>query len=153
MGSCLSKRRLANLDPDKVPNFSFESPRYLIRICDVYDGDTCTGIMKFRGVYGKFKIRMMGYDCPELKPPLTDPNRIKESEAAKQAKQVLSILILNKVVIGQCYGTDKYGRLLMRIYDRKKDINKIMIDCGYGYPYDGGKKTKFHPETWNPKPL
>ena len=153
MGTCISKRRLAKLDPEMVPDFSFESPRYLIRICDVYDGDTCTGIMKFRGTYGKFKIRMMGYDCPEMKPPLSNPDRLQEIEAAKQAKQVLISLIYNKVVDGRCSGSDKYGRLLMRIYYKGRDINKLMIDCGYGYPYEGWRKQKFQPETWNPKPL
>lgn len=151
MGSCISKRRLANIDVDKVENFNFMGSGYHIKVCSVYDGDTITGIMKFRGVYGKFKIRMEGYDSPEMKPPLSDPDRQDEIEAAKQAKEVLQSLILNKVVEGECYGTDKYGRLLMTIFYKKRNINQLMIECGYGYPYGGKTKTKFDKNNWKPK--
>jgi endonuclease YncB( thermonuclease family) len=151
MGSCISKRRLARLDPDKIENFNFMGSGYQIKVCSVYDGDTITGIMKFRGKYGKFKIRMEGYDSPEMKPPLSDPERVYEIEAAKQAKEVLQTLILNKIVEGECYGTDKYGRLLMTIFYKEKNINKLMIDCGYGYAYEGKSKTKFDKSNWNPK--
>jgi endonuclease YncB( thermonuclease family) len=153
MGNYISKRKLARLDPERVENFSFMGSGYHIRVCSVYDGDTITGIMKFRGKYGKFKIRMEGYDSPEMKPPLSDPNRLYEIEAARQAKEVLQTLILNKVVEGECYGTDKYGRLLMTIYEGGRNINQMMIQCGYGFPYEGGSKSKFSRERWNPEKI
>jgi len=153
MGSWFSKRKLSKLDVGDVPPFTFRSPKkYHCRVCEVYDGDTITLIMKFRGKYEKFKVRMAGYDSPEMKPPLSDPNRQKEIAAAIQARDVLKTMILDKVVDGECHGTDKYGRLIMTIFYKGRNINQTMIDCGYGLPYDGGKKRGFSSGDWNPTP-
>ena len=139
---CLVSRKLAKMDTGKVPYFTFARGMCRLRVCDVYDGDTITGIMRFRGRYEKFKIRMAGYDSPEMKPPLKNTDRLVEKAAAVEARDALRNLIFDKVVWGVCHGSDKYGRLLMTVFYKGKNINQAMLDGGYGQPYDGGKKLK-----------
>ena len=83
---------------------------------------------------------MNGYDSPEMKPPLADPNRDEIKEQAKKAKQALIDKINDRPVLMKITNFDKYGRLLADLYIDDEHINKWMIDNGYGYPYDGGKK-------------
>lgn len=140
MGKCFSKYRLMKLDAKNVENFTLANKRHLIRICDVYDGDTVTGIIRFKGEFYKFKIRMEGYDSPELKTSPLNPNGPVVLETAIAAREFLKSIIYNKVVEGSCSGYDKYGRLLMTIYYKGMNVNKHMIDKGHGYPYKGGSK-------------
>ena len=58
-----------------------------------------------------------------------------------------------KIIKLKCYEFDKYGRLLADLYYTEngengenlteKCINKQLIEEGYAYEYDGGKKKKF----------
>ena len=45
----------------------------------------------------------------------------------------------------ECFDFDKYGRLLVNVWNMvdEKSINDIMIEEGYAKSYDGGKKTKW----------
>ena len=42
----------------------------------------------------------------------------------------------------ECFDFDKYGRLLVIVWNMvdEKSINQIMLDEGYAKVYDGGKK-------------
>jgi endonuclease YncB( thermonuclease family) len=156
MGNYLAKRKLRRLDSSAVPNFGLGNQTRWARVIDVYDGDTVTLITFFRGKPFKFKVRMLGYDCPEIKPPLDNADRQLEIEAANQARQTLITLLYDGIVRLECPGPkqeDKYGRLLGVLYDSKgRNINQLMIDYGWGLPYRGGKKTPFTKSSWNPKP-
>ena len=112
------------------------------RVVDVYDGDTITIVMKHNKKLCKFKVRMYGYDAPEMKPSLSNPNREREKEAAINAKNQLSSLILNKIVILECLQFDKYGRLLGNIYTMENlNVNEFMITNVLGcYIYNGETK-------------
>jgi endonuclease YncB( thermonuclease family) len=157
MGACFSQtneiNNEINLDKlnDSVELFSLEKLEIKAKIVKVYDGDTCYAVFILDNKPVKFKIRMNGYDSPEIKPLLSHPNRDKEIEAAKIAKSKLEELVLNKIVILECGKWDKYGRLLGTLYTlntlntlnkNKKDINvnDYMIKNNYGYSYDGGTK-------------
>lgn len=117
------------------------------KVVDVYDGDTITIVLLNKGEYEKHKLRLLGYDSPEIKPLLKTPNRDAIIKAAKESKEFLRKLTINKHCIFESHGTDKYGRLLGNLYLTKKgkkdkQINQIMIDNKYGYAYDGGTKRK-----------
>jgi len=114
------------------------------KVVDVYDGDTITIILFNKCGFEKHKLRMYGYDSPEIKPKLNIPNREDEIAKAKEAKKYLSDIVLNNIVEFESMGFDKYGRLLGKIYKidfcSKVELNQLMIDNGHGYPYYGGKK-------------
>lgn len=38
------------------------------------------------------------------------------------------------------YNTDKYGRVLVDVFVGDKNLSEILIEKGFGYKYDGGKK-------------
>tara|TARA_B110000046_G_C12760347_1_gene300608 strand:+ start:256 stop:597 length:342 start_codon:yes stop_codon:yes gene_type:complete len=109
-------------------------------VVDVYDGDTVTIVLYNKFGYEKHKLRMFGYDSPEMKPRLNIANRDIEIKKAKKAKLYLSNIVLNKIVTFESMGYDKYGRLLGKLFYNGTELNKLMIQKGHGYQYYGGTK-------------
>ena len=144
MGVCKSKSYdLETLD-DTIELFSLNEKIYDAKIVRVYDGDTCFAVFILDDKPVKFKIRMMGYDSPEMKPLLSKIDRDKEIKDAIKAKDELVKLVLNKCVRLECGKWDKYGRLLGTIYviheGKNICVNEYMIENKFGYRYNGGKK-------------
>lgn len=131
----------------QAPFFSLNGLHAKMKVVHVYDGDTIHGIIILHCKPVKFKIRMMGYDSPEMKPPLNQENREEEKRAALEAKNAISELILDKVVDVHFFDFDKYGRPLADVYtviDKSKvKVNDWMIQNGHGYHYEGKTKMKF----------
>lgn len=153
MGGCIAKQKLKvrkvthnvdlellSLDPDDIPLFTYNNQIKTAIVCDVYDGDTCTIIIKDNGEFKKFKLRMYGYDAPEMKPRLKEKNRQLIKYNAKLAKEALEEKVLNKIVRIEFMKEDKYGRLLGNMSLDGLNINQWMIENGYGYEYFGGTK-------------
>lgn len=142
---CLFLKDTKSLDVYKLKG------KFRCKVVEVYDGDTITIILFNKCGFEKHKLRMYGYDSPEMKPKKNVPNRNQEIEMAKISRDKLKELILDKVVIFESKGYDKYGRLLGNIYKRnfcnKLNINIYMVQNGYGYQYFGG--TKKNPNTSN----
>jgi endonuclease YncB( thermonuclease family) len=136
---------LNSVDTNTIPYFTFKDRIIIAKPCNVYDGDTFSICFKQGNEIVKWRCRCLGYDSPEMKPLLKNPNREKEKELAVLAKQRLGQLLssnasgLVKVVCGDF---DKYGRVLGTIYNNVDvdSINTIMIREGHGKEYDGGKK-------------
>jgi len=148
MGQCLccesQEQALNKINDDSVQLFTLDKQIHLAKIVRVYDGDTCFAIFKLHNEYVKFKIRMEGYDSPEMKPSMENKNREKEKKEAQKAKEELEKHVLNKVVLLHCGKWDKYGRLLGTIFTTDYiNINELMIKNGFGYRYDGGTKKEF----------
>lgn len=127
---------------DSVPLFSLKGKVLPCKVVDVYDGDTCTVVIKLHGELTKFKLRMYGYDSPEKRPSRSLPNRDEEIKAAKEARQALIDIIGDDLVTLKCGSWDKYGRLLGILYKDDLNINSYMIQNGFGYKYEGGTKRK-----------
>jgi len=82
-------------------------------ICDyVADGDTFS-------TKKNIWIRLARYDAPEE----GNPNYTK-------AKQLLSSLILNKIIVYKQIGTS-YTRIVAEVWQDSKNINDIMLASGY----------------------
>ena len=117
---------------------------YRAKVVSVYDGDTITIILFNKCGFEKHKVRMYGYNSPELKPRLNIKNRKNVIDKAYKAKKFLENLLLNNIVDFESFGYDKYGRLLGNIYlthfCNKINVNKMMIEMGHGVEYYGGKK-------------
>jgi endonuclease YncB( thermonuclease family) len=114
------------------------------RVIKVYDGDTITIAAKLpfdNSPLYRLSVRLNGIDTPEIKGKTDD-----EKTAAKQVKDALSNLILNKRVSLKNIQTEKYGRILADVYIGELHINQWLITEKYAVKYDGG--TKKSPESW-----
>ena len=90
-------------------------------VIKVYDGDTITIASKLpypdSPLY-RFSVRLNGIDCPEIK------SKDKyEKECAQIAKQVMTDLVFNRVVLLKNVGTEKYGRILADVYIDQIHLN------------------------------
>ena len=165
MGLCQSSMSdLKNANND-IPFFDFKNETFTVKVVDVYDGDTCTVVFKYKNELVKFKVRCMGYDSPEMKPPLSDKNRKNIIEKAIEARNYFIDLTSNcklssdvsysknelknilsekntKLIKMECHGMDKYGRMLGTFFVNNVNVNNIMIKNNHGYPYYGGTKLK-----------
>lgn len=137
---------LLSVDIDKTPYFSFKGKIFNARCCSVYDGDTFTALFIYNGEFIKYKCRCYGYDSPEMKPLLSKLNREEEIQLAHKAKERFIELVeksKNNLIRIECLDFDKYGRILVNVYNGvdKQSINDIMISEGHGKPYFGGTKS------------
>jgi endonuclease YncB( thermonuclease family) len=125
--------------------FSFVGKTFYARACNIYDGDTFSIIFLHNNNVIKYKCRCIGYDSPEMKPSLSNPNREKEKALAVIAKNRMTELLTKHesgLVFVECFEFDKYGRILVKVYNMidTKSINEIMVEERHGKCYDGGKK-------------
>ena len=162
MGICQSSNiNLRNATND-IPYFDFKNKKFIVKIVDVYDGDTCTVVFNYNNELVKYKVRCLGYDSPEMKPSKDLKNRSQHIAKAIQSRnyfinQVTDLKVESnnsysknelkdmfktnkKLVNMNCHGLDKYGRLLGVFVVNSRNINNEMIHKNYGYPYDGGTK-------------
>jgi endonuclease YncB( thermonuclease family) len=94
----------------------------------------------------KSSIRMYGYDSPEMRQStsIPDEQRQQNKESAMNAKKAFE----NQLVGADYYicifvkdVLDKYGRLLTVMYTPNgQNINRFMLNSGYGKEYSGGTK-------------
>ena len=147
MSENINENDLLNYDFSKISIFSFAGLSTKCIVLDVYDGDTLTCGFFFNNCPIKVKVRMEGYDSPEMKPLLKIENRDLHIECAHLAKEKLKSLTNNKIITINFNEQDKYGRQLAKLYINNICINDIMISEGYGKPYDGGKKGIFTKEN------
>ena len=113
-------------------------------VIKVYDGDTITIASKLpypdSPLY-RFSVRLNGIDCPEIK------SKDKyEKECAQIAKQVMTDLVFNRVVLLKNVGTEKYGRILADVYIDNIHLNDYLLKKRLAVSYDGG--TKKCPKNW-----
>lgn len=137
---------LAHYDPSKLPLFSFQNKRFTAKPCEIYDGDTFSAIFEYRGEIIKYRCRCYGYDSPEMKPLLSKENREQEIAAAHKAKERFTELLqrgTNGLVEIHCGDFDKYGRILVTVYNESEaiSINSTMLTEGHGKTYMGGHKS------------
>lgn len=167
MGLCYSfylNNQLKNLD-NSIPLFDLKDNTYSAKVVDVYDGDTCSIVIFLNKNFTKFKLRCLGYDTPEMKPPKDCKNRDQLIDMAIKSRNYFISKVTNcnieinkhyskselkellsqntKIIKVKSHGWDKYGRFLGEIFINNKNFNQEMIDKNYGYKYDGGTKKQF----------
>ena len=114
------------------------------QVIKVYDGDTITIASKLpyeNSPLYRLSVRLNGIDTPEIKGKTLD-----EKQAAKNARDSLSQLILNKYVRIENIQSEKYGRILADVFIGDTNINEWMVSERYALKYDGGKKQR--PDSW-----
>tara|TARA_B100000161_G_C33549643_1_gene414757 strand:- start:1411 stop:1902 length:492 start_codon:yes stop_codon:yes gene_type:complete len=156
--------KLKNLDND-VPLFDLKGKIYSAKVVDVYDGDTCTIVLYLNNNFTKFKLRCLGYDSPEMKPPKDIKDRDKLINMAIKSRNYFISRVTNclididkhytkkelkelidtntKLIKVKSHGWDKYGRFLGEIFIKNQNLNQEMVNKNYGYEYDGGTKKVF----------
>lgn len=114
------------------------------KIVKCYDGDTVTIATIMDGKRVRFSIRMLGYDCAEIRSK--DP---QEKKVAQWAKEYITNMIFGKIVnVVKNKGTDKYGRLLLGLEYNGQNVNEIMLEK-WGVSYFGGHKNDIDWDMWD----
>lgn len=105
-----------------------------------YDGDTLQAELDLgMGIKCKVTCRLLGLDAPEIKAKATN-----EKAAALAAKQRLAALLSpGPLVFQSTTKPDKYGRLLVKIWNGDVCVNDTLLAEKLVVPYDGGTKTEF----------
>ena len=148
MGNCFCIDPLKQATFDNTPTYSLKGIRTRCKVVEVYDGDTLWIVISLHGSLYKYKIRMLGYDSPEMKPLLSQANRDLEIQAAVRAKEHLIGLLNGKEVVVEFMEYDKYGRPLAKLYTYVSGygcigsnddvcINDQMVQDGHGKIVDG----------------
>ena len=137
--------RLNPVTMENAPAFSLSGLKCIGKVLQVYDGDTLWLAVVYPGskVY-RYRVRMYGYDAPELHPLKTTPHVEDVIEAAKRAREKLKELTAqSRVVDVEFFAYDKYGRPMVKltIPGQTQTINEQMVQGGFGVEYYGGKKS------------
>jgi micrococcal nuclease len=114
------------------------------RVIKCYDADTITIASKLpykESPLYRLSVRLTGIDAPEIKGKSEE-----EKELAKQARDFVSNLILNKYVRLENVESEKYGRILADVYIGDVHLNELLIKERYAVKYGGG--TKLKPTSW-----
>lgn len=125
----------------KTPKFDIKDETHVAKVLSCYDGDTFTCALKYNSKCQLFKVRLLGYNSPEIRQSrsLSDEVRAANKAKAQAAKAKLQELTLNKIVRLECSGFDNFGRILADVYvdGLDKKVNDVMIDEGYGVVFEG----------------
>jgi endonuclease YncB( thermonuclease family) len=184
MGQCIScdtpLEKELKLTTYETKEFSLVGLTLTAKVVYVYDGDTIHCVVKCPNMgdtLTKINCRLLHIDSPEICPKNVSNNTLKQKEiesAVKSrnyliervtdqkttdnmSKKDIKELCSNskKLVTIKCFDFDKYGRVLIEIYDKSCDkhcfasksnehsINMEMIEGKYAVPYDGGTKKEF----------
>jgi len=114
------------------------------RVIKCYDADTITIASKLpydASPLYRLSVRLNGIDAPEIKGKCAE-----EKEVAKEARDFVSNLVLNKYVRLENIESEKYGRILADVYIGDVCLNELLIKERYAVKYDGGSKLK--PVSW-----
>lgn len=114
------------------------------RVIKCYDADTITIASKLpynESPLYRLSVRLNGIDAPEIKGKSEE-----EKEVAKQARDFVSNLVLNKYVRLENVESEKYGRILADVYIGDVHVNELLVKERYAVKYDGG--TKRTPASW-----
>ena len=156
------QEKLKTLCIKDVSQYSLFGQKYIGKVVDVYDGDTCKIILLQDAKFVRYTCRLLGIDTPEMKSK-TD-NAYKARNRLIQIATNVAIELDNKgshpattrlvqsnskLVLVSCFEFDKYGRLLVKLYecddnDCVKDYNSILVAEKLAKSYDGGHKEGFN---------
>ncbi len=108
----------------------------------VVDGDTVDVIIDLGfDLTKKERVRLAGIDTPESR-----TRDLEEKAMGLEAKDHLTGMLegADKLIV-RTEKEGKYGRMLGWFYkdqESKYSINEVMVEQGYAWEYDGGKKEK-----------
>lgn len=108
-------------------------------VVKVVDGDTVDLLIDLGfSLLKKERVRVAGIDTPESR-----TRDKKEKVYGLEAKAYLQGILENaEKIIVETEKDGKYGRMLGWLYvdDNDQSVNHLLIEAGYAWSYDGGKK-------------
>jgi len=116
---------------------------YGAKLLRVVDGDTADVMIDLGfDTWVKARLRFKGVDTWE-KRTRDKEEKVKGLEATAFTTSYLEKNDGNFTI--QSYGKGKYGRVLAEIFieGEEKSLNKLLIENGHAYVYEGGKKKLF----------
>jgi len=170
MGNCLHKRQILNQlrnATNDVKLSTLDGESYICKVVYVYDGDTVHIVISQNGNLVKYICRLSNIDTPELKvckKNRTETSVLNEKNEAIKARNYLIEKITgkkitnpymtrteiksfcetsNKLSFVKCHKFDKYGRLLVEIFENANSVislNTKLINENLAVEYDGGTK-------------
>jgi endonuclease YncB( thermonuclease family) len=168
MGNCFNRNpKQSEIDEFRTHNFgnsktlSFDGEVRLMRIVDIYDGDTTIGIIKQNNEFILITVRLAEIDTCEIKSKderakelaFVARNRLfelvtggKTIESSDNRNKVRNLLNSdNFVVLIKCGKFDKYGRVLGYLYKNndvflKTSFNSVLVKEKLAYTYMGDTK-------------
>jgi micrococcal nuclease len=87
----------------------------------VHDGDT----ISIRTSSSTVRVRLYGIDCPEYQQPFS-----------ARARQFTSRMVFSREVTVRGEGTDKYDRLLGRVFVDGVELNEALVRNGLAWHYE-----------------
>jgi endonuclease YncB( thermonuclease family) len=166
-------KKLELLQLEDIPEYSLANNNYIGKIVDIYDGDTCKIILLKDNGFIRFNCRLINVDTPEMKLSKNGDieNHLAMKNKAFAARNRLIQLATNihivlenqdsrikitkllrdntKLVMVKCHEFDKYGRLLVELFDIPLfdkggvSYNQVLITEKFANSYDGGTKSCF----------
>ena len=129
---------------EPIPEFSLKGRIIDAYVSEVYDGDTITVIFNpfpddEHSRDWEFKIRMLGYNAPEMRPKIKKHptpwvrKRIKKNAITSRDK--LAALIKHRRITLYCTDFDNFGRILGIVMSEGDNVNLLMLHNGLGIPY------------------
>jgi len=110
-------------------------------VVKIVDGDTVDIIIDLGfSLTKKERVRLAGIDTPECR-----TRDLDEKQMGLEAKAFLTRRLADGEPSGLRVKTKKdgkYGRMLGTLFVGSQNINQEMIERGYAWKYDGGKKKK-----------
>ena len=117
--------------------------KYGAKLIRVVDGDTADVMIDLGfDTWVKVRLRFKGVDTWEKRTRGLQ-EKAKGLEASAFTKKYLEMNDGNFII--QSYGKGKYGRILAEIFIKGEEtsLNKLLIENGHAYTYEGGKKQTF----------
>ena len=117
--------------------------RYGAKLLRVVDGDTADVMIDLGfDTWVKARLRFKGVDTWEKR----TRDLAEKAKGLKASAFTEAYLMLNEGRFEiQSYGKGKYGRILAEIFieGEETSLNKLLIENGHAYVYEGGKKQIF----------
>ena len=117
--------------------------QYGAKLIRTVDGDTADVMIDLGfDTWVKARLRFKGVDTWECR--TRDLEEKKKGKAAKAYTDKMLKKNDSKFII-QSYGKGKYGRVLAEIFIKGEEtsLNKLLVENGHAYIYEGGKKQIF----------
>lgn len=94
-----------------TPLFTLKGQTHWAKCVKCYDADTIHIVIELNQTFVRFRCRLQGIDTAEIRSKNPD-----EKAHARTARDWLSGMILDKLIVVRCGEFDKYGRLLGTVY-------------------------------------